>query len=85
MPDQLQGFAHLGFDLRTREQQGGSAVFQHVGHLGRRQSPADRSHDGADLGGAEQDLVEVVAILANVGDPLFLRDALLEKFVRYPG
>jgi hypothetical protein len=45
-----------------------------MAHFGCGQPPVDRDQDGAALGAAEEDLVVVLGLLAEVGDPVALAE-----------
>lgn len=60
-------------ELLLQEEQSGPGVPQDVADLGRGQPPVDGDEHGAALGAAEEDLVVVLGLLAEVRDPVARR------------
>lgn len=59
-----------GGELVLQEEESGTGVLEDVADLGRGEPPVDGDEHRAALGAAEEDLVVVLGLLAQVGDPV---------------
>lgn len=57
-------------ELVFQEEESGAGVLEDVADLGRGEPPVDGDEHGAALGAGEEDLVVVLGLLAQVGDPV---------------